>query len=96
MGSIRSPEDNIFLDIKVSPGASKTEIAGMQGRRLRIRIAAAPQDGKANNALIAFMVKLLGCAKQDVSISSGEKSHLKTLRLPSSCRAALARMTSPE
>ncbi|MDR2766904.1 MAG: DUF167 domain-containing protein [Treponema sp.] len=80
----------LLLDIKASPGASKTEFAGLQGERLRIRVAAAPEDGKANEELAGFLSKVLGCAKRDIVLESGEKSRLKTLGLPASCAAALA------
>lgn len=72
----------LLLDVKAVPGASKTEIAGVRDGRLRIRVAAAAEDGKANAELIAFLAKALGCAKKDVVLYSGEKSRLKTLALP--------------
>jgi uncharacterized protein (TIGR00251 family) len=72
----------IRLEIKAVPGASKTEIAGVKDGRLRIRIAAAPEDGKANAELINFLSKALGCPKRDLMLLSGEKSRLKTIALP--------------
>lgn len=71
-----------FIDIKASPNASKTEIAGIQDGRLRIRVAAAPEDGKANAEIKAFLSKLLGCPKSAVGITAGEKSKLKTVSMP--------------
>jgi uncharacterized protein (TIGR00251 family) len=76
----------ILLDVKAVPGASKTEIAGVKDARLRIRIAAAPEDGKANGELVAFLAKTLGCAKRDVILQSGEKSRLKTISIPAECK----------
>ena len=63
----------LILEIKAVPGASKTEIAGINGGRLRIRIAAAPEDGKANRELVTFLAKQLGCVKKDIILSAGEK-----------------------
>ena len=74
--------DSIHLDLKVTPGASKNEFAGIRDERLCVRIAAAPQDGKANAGLIAFIAKTLNCAKRDVVLVKGEKSRLKTIALP--------------
>jgi uncharacterized protein (TIGR00251 family) len=74
--------DKIHIDIKAVPGASKTEIAGIENNRLRIRVAAAPEDGKANEELCRFLAKLLGCAKRDLVLVRGEKSRLKTLAFP--------------
>jgi uncharacterized protein (TIGR00251 family) len=74
--------DRILLDIKAVPGASKTECAGVKDSRLRIRIAASPEDGKANSELCAFLAKTLGCAKREVILEAGEKSRLKTVSIP--------------
>jgi uncharacterized protein (TIGR00251 family) len=67
-----------LLDIKVSPGASKNEILDVREGRLRVKIAAAPEDGKANAALVSFLAETLGLAKKEISIIRGEKSRLKT------------------
>jgi len=76
---------SIQIEIKVIPGSSKNEIAGIRDNRLCIRIAAAPEDGKANNSLREFLAKTLGCAKRDVVLIKGEKSRLKTAAVPESC-----------
>jgi uncharacterized protein (TIGR00251 family) len=72
----------VLLDINAVPGASKTEFAGIKDDRLRIRIAAAPEDGKANSALLAFLAKTLDCPKRELILESGEKSRLKTVSFP--------------
>jgi uncharacterized protein (TIGR00251 family) len=78
-----SNEGKVFyLKIKAVPGASKTEIAGLKDGRLRIRIAAAPEDGKANTELRAFLARTLGCSKGEVVLLRGERSRLKTLAVP--------------
>jgi len=79
--------DKVMLEIKAVPGASKTEIAGVKDNRLRIRIVAAPEDGKANAELLAFLSKALGCPKRDLRLISGEKSRLKVVALPVECLA---------
>jgi uncharacterized protein (TIGR00251 family) len=83
---LRLSGDLVHLDIKAVPGASRTELAGIKDRRLRVRIAAAPEGGKANAELIAFFAKLLGCAKKDLCLERGEKSRLKTLAFPPACQ----------
>jgi uncharacterized protein (TIGR00251 family) len=72
----------IQLRVKVTPGASKTAAAGIAEDRLRFTVAAAPEDGKANAALCAYLAKILGCAKRDAVVTAGEKSRLKTISLP--------------
>jgi len=62
----------IRLEIKAVPGASKTELAGIKDDRLRIRLAAAPEDGKANAELLNFLSKTLDCPKRDLRLLSGE------------------------
>ena len=79
----------IRLAVKVIPGSSKSEIKEMKEGRLRIRIAAAPQDNKANDELISFLAETFGCAKKEVVILYGEKSRVKTLRLPLSVKNKL-------
>jgi len=76
----------IRLEIKAVPGASKTEFAGVKDGRLRIRLAAAPEGGKANAELLNFLSKTLGCPKRGVQLISGEKSRLKTVAVPAECR----------
>ena len=81
--------DEMHLDVKALPGASRTEFAGISGGTLRVRIAAAPEDGKANAALISFIAGVAGCPKRDISLLRGEKSRLKTLALPLAYRVKL-------
>jgi len=77
----RMDGDKIRLEIKAIPGASKTEFAGVKDGRLRIRLAAAAEDGKANAELISFLAKRIGCAKRDLRIFSGEKSRMKVIEV---------------
>jgi uncharacterized protein (TIGR00251 family) len=74
----REQDGKRLLDIKVTPGASKNEVLDVREGRLRVKIAAAPEDGKANAELVSFLAKTLGIAKKDVTIIHGEKSRLKT------------------
>ena len=74
--------DFLFLSIKAVPGASKSALGEVREGRLKVRIAAAPEDGKANEELRFFLSKLLSLPKKDIVFESGEKSRLKILRLP--------------
>ena len=56
---------------------------------LRVRIAAAPEDGKANAELIDFIAKALDCPKRDLTLLRGQKSRHKTVALPHLYRAQL-------
>lgn len=69
------------LEIKVIPNASRNEIAGWQDGILKIKVQSPPEDGKANAAVLALLVKAMGCRKSEISLRSGEKSRKKTLQL---------------
>jgi uncharacterized protein (TIGR00251 family) len=73
--------DTLVLDLHVQPGASRTEVAGLHGGRLKVRVAARAIDGGANQALIEFLAERLGAAKRDVIIESGETSRQKRVRV---------------
>lgn len=82
-------KDHIRIDIKAVPGASKTEFCGITDNRLKVKIAAAPEGGRANAALITFMARTLKCPKSKISLLHGEKSRLKTLAIPLEYRIQL-------
>ncbi|MDR0645150.1 MAG: DUF167 domain-containing protein [Treponema sp.] len=88
----RISDSAIFLDIKATPGSSRTEIVGVIGDRLYVKIASAPENGKANAELCAFLAKRLDCAKKDVVLKFGEKSRLKTVALPVSVKGGLEKL----
>ena len=70
-----------MLPVKVVPGASRTRCLGEWEGRARIAVAAAPEKGKANAALAAFLAKLLSVRRRDVVVVAGHTSPLKTLRI---------------
>ena len=74
-------DGRITLTLHIQPGAKKTEFAGLHGDALKIRLAAPPVDGKANEALIKFMAERLGLAKSAVTLKSGQTSRRKVLEL---------------
>jgi uncharacterized protein (TIGR00251 family) len=69
------------LTLHIQPGARKTEVAGIHGDALKIRLVAAPVDGKANAALIAFVADRLGLAKSAIRLKSGQTSRRKVLEI---------------
>lgn len=70
------------IAVHVVPRASKTEICGLQGDALKVRLQAPPVDGKANTALCAFFAKQLGLSKRSVTLNAGATSRRKTLFVP--------------
>jgi uncharacterized protein (TIGR00251 family) len=75
-------DDRAQAEIKAVPGASKTGFADVKEGKLRVRIAAAPEDGKANEELRRFLAKALGCPRSEVILVRGEKSRRKTVSFP--------------
>jgi len=77
----RSRDGLATLTLHIQPGAKKTEVAGLYGDALKIRLAAPPVDGKANAALLAFVADRLGLAKSAVVLKSGQTSRRKVLEV---------------
>jgi len=87
-------DGRITLTLHIQPGAKKTEIAGRHGDALKIRLAAPPVDGKANEALLRFVAETLGLAKSAVLLKSGQTSRHKVLEVTGSTAAAVARLAT--
>ena len=87
---VRSKE-GWLLDVHVQPRASRDEVVGVHGDALKIRLCAPPVEGKANDALIAFLAELLGVPRRELAICSGATARRKTVRLPNMAADALAR-----
>jgi len=79
MDWLREGDGRTTLTLHIQPGAKKTEVAGLYGDALKIRLAAPPVDGKANAALIEFVAERLGLAKSAVNLKSGQTSRRKVL-----------------
>ena len=67
------------MTVRVIPRAKKNAFVGWHGEALKVRLAAPPVEGKANNALIAFLADALGVRKQEVELLSGARSRQKRL-----------------
>ncbi len=70
-----------LLRLHIVPGASRTEVAGLQGDRLKVRVAAAPEKGAANRELLAFLARRLGVPKRALRLSGGAASRAKAVEL---------------
>ncbi|MBL8489947.1 MAG: DUF167 domain-containing protein [Rhodocyclaceae bacterium] len=78
---LRAGEGGVVLSLHVQPGARKTEVAGRYGEALKVRLAAPPVDGKANEALIAFLAATLDLPRKSVTLLSGASARTKRLRV---------------
>jgi uncharacterized protein (TIGR00251 family) len=81
----RRTADGWSLALHVQPGAKRSAAAGLHGERLKLRIAAPAVDGRANDALIAFVAAALGVPKARVAVAKGERSREKLVVVSGEC-----------
>jgi len=65
----------------VQPRASRDEVSGVHGDALKIRLAAPPVDGAANDALVNFLAALFAVPRRSVRILAGESSRSKLIEI---------------
>lgn len=71
--------DNLYLQLWVQPGASATALAGFHQQRLKVRLAATAEGGKANLALRTFLARLFQVRSADVTLLKGATARKKTV-----------------
>lgn len=76
-----NPDGSTSLLVHAQPGARRTEVAGLHGDALKIRVAAPALEDRANEALIDFIAEKLGIAKRDVALVSGARSREKRFEI---------------
>jgi uncharacterized protein (TIGR00251 family) len=72
--------------LHVQPRASRTEVAGVHGDALRIRVAAPPVEGEANQELLRFLAKKLHLPKSDLKLIHGESGRTKIIEIRNATR----------
>lgn len=82
---LREVAGGVTLAVRAQPGAKKTAIAGVYGEgyaaQLKIAVQAPPVEGRANEALIAFLAETFGIPKRSVELVSGELARSKVFLL---------------
>lgn len=71
----------VRFGVRVQPRASRSEVAGLHGDALRVRVHAPPVDGAANAAVVAVVAEALGVPRRAVRIVSGETGRTKLLEV---------------
>jgi uncharacterized protein (TIGR00251 family) len=78
--------DSLRITLHVQPRASRTEVAGVHGDALRIRVAAPPVEGEANQELLRFLAKKLRLPKSDLKLIHGESGRTKIIEIRNATR----------
>jgi len=78
---VSGADDGVLLRLLIQPRASRTELAGRHGDALRVRLAAPPVDGAANEALVRFLAHQLDVPRAAVRITAGASGRRKTVRV---------------
>jgi uncharacterized protein (TIGR00251 family) len=73
--------NSYILALYCQPGAKKTEVQGEHDGRLKIRLAAPPVDGKANDVLVLWLSKQLHINRSSIELIAGELSRLKRVKI---------------
>lgn len=81
MLEVQDREGGVFLSVRVQPGASKDEIAGVMQGALKIKLHARALENRANEALIEYLAALLKRPKAAVRILAGERSRIKLVEI---------------
>lgn len=77
----RFVDDRLVLTLHIQPGAKKTEVVGLHGEALKIKVAAPPVEGAANEALVKFVAGLCGVSRRQVSIKAGASNRHKIIEV---------------
>ena len=76
---LRETAAGLSIALLVTPRASRTEVAGTADGRLRVRIAAPPVGGEANEELVRFLARRLGLPRAAVAVTAGAAGRRKTV-----------------
>lgn len=78
---VSETKNGVVFNIRVIPRASRSELAGVQGDALKIRITAPPVEGAANKECVRFLSDMLGVKRSQIKIIAGHKSKNKKVSI---------------
>jgi uncharacterized protein len=90
--TIHARDGSVRFAVRVQPRASRSEIVGVHGDAMKIRLSAPPVDGAANEALVELIAGALGVGRRAVRIVSGESSRSKVVEVGGVTAAAVLRL----
>jgi uncharacterized protein (TIGR00251 family) len=90
---VQDTKDGVVLTVHIQPKASTTECVGIHGDAIKIRVAAPPVDGAANDKLIQFIARRLSIPTASVRIHSGASGrHKRVLIKGATAQLVMARL----
>jgi hypothetical protein len=78
---LKAHEGGVIMEVVLQPRASRNELAGMQGGRLKIKVTSPPVEGMANKKLCEVLADLLGIGKQRVQVITGQATRIKRVKI---------------
>lgn len=81
MSWIDPADGGVLIRVKAVPGARADAIAGLLGDRLKVRISAPPEAGRANAAIVALLARSLGVRVADIELVRGGSSPEKVFHV---------------
>ena len=94
-GFAKDIADGCTLTVRVHPGARKNGVTGVHAEAVKIALTTPPVDGKANEALIAFLAEALRLPRARITIVVGLTNRAKTLRITGKSAAELGAALFP-
>lgn len=98
-GPFRPSPEGVRVRLKVTPKAKRSQFGGLLdepdgGKALKVQVTAAPEGGKANEAVIAFLAKEWGVAKSAISVVSGATDRRKLVEIRGPSQDLLVKLQS--
>lgn len=81
MSWIKEIPGGVVLSVHASPRSVKSQVQGLHGNAVKVKLQAPPVDGKANGALVEFLAGVLGVPRRHVSLVSGATSRCKQVAI---------------
>lgn len=83
MSELRLDEANgrVRLNVHVQPRSTRSEIAGIHGDALKVRLTSPPVDGAANDALVKFLAETFAVGRRAIRILAGQHSRSKIVEI---------------
>ena len=96
MIAITDHADGCILPVRAQPGARRAGVQGEQAEALKVAVTAPAQEGRANEALIAFLAQTLSLPKSSIHLLSGQSSRSKIVQIKGLTAAEAERLLQPD